>query len=127
MSITLLIEFLLLNHQVALAFRIKRIRKAMAPAVDIFRNWTFKMHISLKTTSATGHRVSSSKALKNMFFMFRLRSLNTLTIALYRAMTLFELLFEVLTCLTCWLTYLLQEEIYYPKTVTWLCLFQCDC
>ena len=112
MSITLLIEFLLLNHLVALAFRIKRIRKAMAPAVDIFRNWTFKMHISLKTTSATGHRVSSSKALKNMFFMVRLRSLNTLTIALYRAMTLFELLFEVLTCLTCLLTYLLQEEIY---------------
>ena len=61
---TLLIEFLLLNHQVALAFRIKRIRKAMAPAIDIFRKWTFKMHISLKTTSATGHRVSSIKSVK---------------------------------------------------------------
>ena len=109
---TLLIEFLLLNHQVALAFRIKRIRKAMAPAIDIFRKWTFKMHISLKTTSVPDIVLVPSKALKNMFFMFRLRSLNTLTIALYRAMTLFELLFEVLTCPTCWLTYLLQEEIY---------------
>ena len=32
-----------------------------------------------------------SKALKNLFFMFRLRSLSTLTISLYRALSLFEL------------------------------------
>ena len=32
-----------------------------------------------------------SKALKNLFFMFRLQSLSTLTISLYRALSLFEL------------------------------------
>ena len=33
----------------------------------------------------------SSKALKNLFFIFRLRSLSTLTISLYRALSLFEI------------------------------------
>ena len=74
----------------------KRKSKAMAPAIDIFRKWTFKTHISLKTNSATGHCVSSIKSVKNMFFMFRLRSLNTLPILsaltpFYRALKLFEL------------------------------------
>ena len=32
-----------------------------------------------------------SKALKNLFFIFRLRSLSTLTISLYRALSLFEI------------------------------------
>ena len=63
----------------------------MAPEIDIFRKWTFKTHISLKTTNATGHRVSSIKSVEKMFLMFRLQSLNTLTIALYRALALFEL------------------------------------
>ena len=90
MLITLLIEFLWLNHQIALAFRIKRKSKVMAPAIDIFRKWTLT-HIPLKNTSVPDIVLVPSKALKNMFFMFKLRSLNTLTIALYRALTLFEL------------------------------------
>ena len=64
MLIALLIEFPWPNHQVPLTFRIKCKSKAMAPAIDIFRKWTFKMHISLKTTNATGHRVSSIKSIK---------------------------------------------------------------
>ena len=62
MPITLLIEFPWLNHQVALAFRIKRKSKAMTPAIDIFQKRTFKTHISLKTTNATEHPVSSIKS-----------------------------------------------------------------
>ena len=64
--------------------------KSDGPAIDIFRKWTFKTHISLKTTNATGHHVSFIKSVENMFFMFRLRSLNTL-IALHRALSLLEL------------------------------------
>ena len=64
MLITLLMEFPWLIHQVPLAFRIKCKSKAMAPAIDIFRKWTFKTHISLKTTNATGHCVSSIKSVK---------------------------------------------------------------
>ena len=91
MSITLLIEFPLLNHHIALAFRIKRKSKAMAPAIDISQKWTVKSTYPWRPPVLLDIVLVPSKALKNMFFMFRLRSLNTLLIALYRGMTLFEL------------------------------------
>ena len=63
----------------------------MAPITNIFPKQTFETHISLKTINIVDIVLFPSKALRNMFFMFRLSSLNTLTIALCRALTLFEL------------------------------------
>ena len=59
----------------------------MPPAIDIFRKQTFKMLPDIVLVP--------SKALKNMFFIFRIWSLNTLTIASCRALALFELPSEI--------------------------------
>ena len=138
-SITLLVEFPWLNHQVALASRIFSVfrfpctcwissktdlfilenldffhscskRESSFPKTSCFRvRWTnarakrwllqliyFENGLSKRTYPWRPPVLPDivlvpSKALKNMSFMFRLRSLNTVTIAFYRALKLFEL------------------------------------
>ena len=63
--------------------------KALAPAIDMFRKWTFKM-----LWRPPMLRVSSVESVENMFFMFRFWSRNTLAIASRKALAVFELLSE---------------------------------
>ena len=139
MSITLLVEFLWLNHQVALAFRIFSVFRfpctcwiSSKTDLSLMENLNFFHSCSKRESSSSktscfhvrwtnarakwwllkliyfGNGPSKctylwrppmpldivlvpSKALKKMFLMFKLQSLNTLTIALYRALALFEL------------------------------------